>query len=151
MAIVVFAPLSSDNPLLSNPPLNKDWSRCGLMPRSPNSLSISNGAAWKHPRSPVTTEPRALTTTRAPTVTPSANTRDADPSPPFKFAVVAPVPAPAVPVANSAVALLNALRPRSGYGFAGQFLSPPFRRSKMIALETSGTRTSATSNPRPAR
>ena len=64
------------------------------IPCPPNSLSFSKGAAQNFELSPTTTEPTGLTATIAPMITPFENSRDAEPSPPFRFAVVAPVPAP---------------------------------------------------------
>src|SRR5215468_2212982 len=63
-------------------------------PCPPYSLPTSKGAAQNHGPSPVVTEPAALTTASAPTATPLAVIAEADPSPPFKFAVVPPSPAP---------------------------------------------------------
>ncbi len=69
-------------------------------PRPPYSPSISNGAAQNHGPSPTVTLPTALTTASAATVTPPGVIADAEPSPPLKFAVVAPRPAPTLPSAK---------------------------------------------------
>ena len=53
-------------------------------------------------------EPSALTATSAPTVTPFSSTLEAEPRPPLKVAVRAPVPAPALPVSNVPAALASA-------------------------------------------
>src|SRR5271168_4415766 len=66
-------------------------------PRPPYSPSISKGAAQNHGPSPTVTVPTALTTTSAATLTPSLVLADAEPSPPFRLAVLAPSPAPTLP------------------------------------------------------
>src|SRR6476661_481904 len=76
----------------------------GGNPRPPYSLLISNGAAQNHGPSPTVTLPTALTTASAATRTPPCVAADAEPSPPLKFAVVAPSPAPTLPSAKSAAA-----------------------------------------------
>jgi hypothetical protein len=73
-------------------------------PRPPNSAPRSKGAAQNHGPSPIVGDPTAFTTTMAPTVWPVRVTQEADPSPPFTVAVVAPVPAPTVPSPNSPAA-----------------------------------------------
>src|SRR6476469_6206627 len=76
----------------------------GGKPRPPNSPSTSNGAAQNHGPSPTVTQPTALTTASAATLTPPAVAADAEPSPPWKFAVVAPSPAPTLPSAKLVLA-----------------------------------------------
>src|SRR6266481_7785859 len=80
----------------------------GGHPRPPYSPSISNGAAQNHGPSPTVTVPTALTTASAATATPSCVAADAEPSPPLKFAVVAPSPAPTLPIAKSVLAAVAA-------------------------------------------
>ena len=92
-AIVVFAGLSSL--------VRGAGARPGAGPRPPNSSSCSNGAAQNCGPSPTVACPTALTATKAPTVAPEGRTADADPSPPFSPAVVAPVPAPTLPSSMS--------------------------------------------------
>ena len=86
------------------PPLIRIASMSGVNdggnPRPPYSPPISNGAAQNHGPSPTVTLPTALTTASAATLTPSCVVADAEPSPPLKFAVVAPRPAPALPSAK---------------------------------------------------
>ena len=113
-------------------------------PRSPNSSSTSNGAAQKRPVSGSTAEPFGFAATSAPTVAPPGSTRDAEPSPPFRFAVVAPVPAPTEPSPKSADASPSASRPRARHGGSVQSAAPPPRRSNRIADGTIGTRTGPT-------
>ena len=55
------------------------------------------GAAQKLARSPTVTVPVPLAPTSAPTVWPERRTSEAEPRPPLRLAVVAPVPQPAVP------------------------------------------------------
>ena len=90
------------------PPLMRIASMSGVneegSPRPPYSPPISYGAAQNHGPSPTVTEPTALTTAMAATLTPAAVAADAEPSPPLKFAVVAPSPAPTLPSAKSLVA-----------------------------------------------
>ena len=62
----------------------------------------------------------ALTATSAPMVAPSGSTAEAEPSPPRKVAVVAPVPAPVLPIANSVAAFDSAARPSAFHGFSVQ-------------------------------
>ena len=64
----------------------------------PNSLPISKGLAQKELEPFVTTDPPGLTATIAPTVMPFSKNNEDDPNPPFKLIVVAPYPAPAVPI-----------------------------------------------------
>src|SRR6266700_4073002 len=92
----------------ASPPLMRMLSISGVNdagnPRPPYSPSISNGAAQNHGPSPTVTLPTALTTASAATRTPPGVAADAEPIPPFKFAVVAPNPAPTLPSANLALA-----------------------------------------------
>ncbi len=83
----------------------------GGRPRPPNSPPISQGAAQKCGPAPTVTDPIALTATSAPTVMPLSSTAEAEPSPPFRSWVSAPVPAPAVPSANARSAASSAARP----------------------------------------
>ena len=83
------------------------------MPRPPNSAFSSNGADQKCLVSPMVADPSALTATSAPMVIPLPSTVEAVPRPPLKVAVKAPVPAPAVPVANSRAAACTAAYPSS--------------------------------------
>jgi len=62
--------------------------------KPPNSSRNSNGDAKNGCPLPLLTAPKELTATIAATVMPLSKIREADPKPPFKFAVVAPVPAP---------------------------------------------------------
>jgi hypothetical protein len=82
-------------------------------PRPPNSPSISKGAAQKCGPSPMVTLPAALTTASAPIRTPSAVAAEAEPTPPLKFAVVAPRPAPELPSAKLYRAACAAAKPSS--------------------------------------
>src|ERR1700704_2058833 len=90
------------------PPLRRIASMSGVnddgSPRPPYSPSISNGAAQNHGPSPTVTLPTALTTARAATRTPSGVAAEAEPTPPLKFAVVGPRPAPALPSAKLVLA-----------------------------------------------
>src|SRR5262245_57305583 len=79
----------------------------GGRPRPPNSPSHSNAAPQNHGPLPMTTLPAAFTAASAPTVHPSHDA-EAEPSPPFKFTVVAPKPAPTLPSPNSVAALAAA-------------------------------------------
>src|SRR6266853_2068844 len=96
------------------PPLIRILSMSGVNdgghPRPPYSPSISNGAAQNHGPSPTVTAPTALTTASAATRTPLCVAADAEPIPPFKFAVVAPSPAPTLPSANLALASAAAVQ-----------------------------------------
>src|SRR4029453_14595966 len=78
-------------------------------PRPPNSPSTSNGAAQKCGPAPTLTLPQALTATSAPTVCPSRVTAGAGASRPWRWPVVAPKQAPAVPSANVLAAFAAAL------------------------------------------
>src|SRR5262245_40875859 len=69
-------------------------------PRPPNSLFCSNGAAQNHGPPPTTMLPAALATASAATVAPS-QVADAEPTPPLRLTVVAPMPAPTLPSAKS--------------------------------------------------
>src|SRR5580692_3740981 len=86
------------------PPLRRAVSMSGVNeggdPRPPYSPPISNGAAQNHGPSPTVTAPTALTTASAATRTPPGVAADAEPTPPLKFAVVAPRPAPTLPSAK---------------------------------------------------
>src|SRR6516164_9323535 len=70
-------------------------------PRPPNSASRSNGAAQNHGPRSIVTLPTALTAASAPTVWPCGDCADAEPTPPLKLTVVAPVPVPTLPSAES--------------------------------------------------
>src|SRR6266851_6809188 len=102
-ASVVFS-----TPVAAGPPLMRIVSMSGAndggTPRPPYSPLISNGAAQNHGPSPTVTLPTALTTASAATLTPSCVAADAEPSPPLKFAVVAPSPAPTLPSAKFVLA-----------------------------------------------
>ena len=88
--------------------------RAPLAPSPPNSSPISHAPA-QNSRPPGTqTLPKAFTAASAPTVAPSSVTIDADPSPPISVAVIAPVPAPSDPMANSSPAASNAAAPSAG-------------------------------------
>lgn len=76
----------------------------GGMPRPPNSLFSSNGAAQKCGPSPMVGVPSALTATSAAIRCPLLVTALAEPRPPLTVAVVAPVPAPTLPSGNSPLA-----------------------------------------------
>ncbi len=84
-------------------------------PKPPNSAPISNGAAQKCGPSPTVTRPSALTATSAATRRPVPSTAaEALPSPPLRFAVRAPSPAPTEPIATGPVpAFAAAAKPRS--------------------------------------
>ena len=90
------------------PPLMRIASMSGVnaggRPRPPYSAPVSNGAAQNHGPSPTVTLPTALPTASAATRTPPGVTADAEPSPPLKFAVVAPRPAPTLPSAKVSLA-----------------------------------------------
>ena len=103
-AMVVFAPGGSP---FSGGRAGSGGNGCGR-PSPPNSPSCSKGAAQKCGPSPRLVAPQAFTATIAPTVCPDAETIEAEPSPPFSVAVVAPVPAPTVPSANSVPAAFAA-------------------------------------------
>ena len=115
MAIVVCAPGAKE---VCFP--RKVASRSGASsrrPACPNSSPISNGAAQNLQLPGMVTEPTGFAATSAPTVIPFPSTREAEPRPPLRLAVVAPVPAPAVPSSKSVPAFLSARRPRPPYGF----------------------------------
>src|ERR1700754_4683307 len=99
-AIVVFSA-----ELATGPPFNRNASisevKAGGIPRPPYSPPTSNGAAQNQGPSPTVTLPTALTTTIAATNAPLPVLAEAEPSPPLKFAVVAPSPAPTLPSAKS--------------------------------------------------
>src|SRR6185312_13829477 len=99
------------------PPLIRILSMSGVneagQPRPPYSPSVSNGAAQNHGPSPMVTVPTALTTARAATVVPSSVVAEAEPSPAFRLAVLAPRPAPTLPSAKVVCAELAAAKPRS--------------------------------------
>ena len=109
-ALVKAASVATTTSVVFSPgwPLVLKASACGGTdagrPRPPNSSSRSYGAAQKCGPPPITAEPAALTTASAPTVVPSRVCAEAEPMPPFKSAVVAPRPAPALPSAKSAAA-----------------------------------------------
>ncbi len=91
-------------------------------PWPPNSPSISNGAAQKCLPSPTVVAPRALTATSAPTVCPEGRTSEAEPRPPLSVAVVAPVPAPAVPRSKAVAGERQGLLAKGLVGVVGPVL-----------------------------
>jgi len=84
-----------------------DLENDGGNPMPPNSLSCSKGAAQKCGLSPTVMLPAAFTAASTPTVMPST-TADAEPIPPLRLTVLAPSPAPTLPSAQSAPALVAA-------------------------------------------
>jgi hypothetical protein len=66
-------------------------------PTPPYSSFNSKGDAQKHFEPGIIDEPKEFTATKAPKFIPLSSFIDAEPRPPFKFEVVAPVPAPTVP------------------------------------------------------
>ena len=100
-----------------------------------------------------TTSPKALTTTKAATVTPDT-VNAALPMPPFMarwgpntLPTVAPVPAPTLPMPTGAeLALVQAIQPLMR---SGRMRASPTPRSKITAAGTMGTRTGPTGKPWP--
>src|SRR3954468_23622645 len=70
-------------------------------PRPPYSSPISNGAAQNHGPSPIVVDRPAFPTASAPPGSPVPVVADAEPSPPFKLATLAPSPPPTLPSAKS--------------------------------------------------
>src|SRR5207302_9519045 len=81
------------------------WGR----PHPPYPPPISNGAAQNHGPFPTVALPTALTTANAATMTPPGVSAEDEPSPPLKFAVVAPSPEPMLPSAKSVPAAAAAV------------------------------------------
>src|SRR5712671_1261256 len=95
------------------PPLRRIASMSGVndggSPRPPYSPPISNGAAQNQGPSPTVVLPTALTTASAATLTPPSVVAEAEPSPPFRLAALAPRPAPTLPSAKSVLAAAAAV------------------------------------------
>ena len=70
--------------------------------------------------SPMVAWPTALTAAIAPTVTPFSSFAEAEPSPPFSVAVVAPVPAPTEPRANFRAAAVERCPAEASIGAVGR-------------------------------
>ena len=122
--------------------------------RAISRAAISSGSGWLrsdaavihgNPASGSTAEPEELRTTSAPTQI-SPTLALAEPIPPWRPPLIAPVPAPIDPRHGvSARAECTAVRPSAAVGQAVK--SPPLPRSKMTAAGTTGT-TSVGPRPR---